>query len=85
MNFVLNYNEGYEVCVVMVNDRGSITTQPLRNFGDRQGDAKVFQLHDCPHLRLEQVKALVKNFNRNVKYHRISERQFKRMTDEDNR
>lgn len=78
MYFVLNYNEGYEVGVVMVNDRGTVTTQPLRNFGDRQGDAKLFQLHDCPRLTMEQVKALAKRYDRNIKYQRISERQFKR-------
>lgn len=76
MTFVLNYNEGYEVCVVMCNERGQLTTMPLRNFGDRQGDAKIYQEHDCPHLSLEQVKSLAKGFKRSVKYKRISERRF---------
>ena len=78
MYFVLNYNEGYEVGVVMLNDRGTVTTQPLRNFGDRQGDAKIFQLYDCPRMTMEQIKALAKRYDPNIKYQRISERQFRR-------
>lgn len=76
MYFALNYNEGYEVCVVWANAEGYIITEPLRNFGDRQGDAKIYQLHDCHHLSVEQLRALVRNFDRHVKYNRINERLF---------
>lgn len=82
MTFVLDYNEGYEVCVVWANAMGYITTEPLRNFGDRQGDAKIYQQHDCQHLSVAQLRALVKNFDRRVKYHRISERRFIRQDKE---
>jgi len=78
MNFSVNYNEGYEVGVVMVNDHGSVSYQPLRNFGDRQGDARIFKEHDCPRLTLEQVRALVKRYDKRVKYKRISEQRFVR-------
>ena len=79
MYFVLNYNEGYEVGAVIWSEQyGRLHTVPLRNFGERQGDAKIFQLCDCPRLTMEQVKALAKRYDRNIKYQRISERQFKR-------
>lgn len=71
MTFVLNYNHGYEVGVVMEGETGCLQTFPLRNFGDRQGDAKMYQLHDCPRLTYEQVKRLARNYDPTEKYERI--------------
>ena len=78
MQFVLNYNRGYEVGVVMWNEHGRFGTYPLRNFGDRQGDAKMFQMVDCPKLNEIQIRSLIKRYDPNVKYHRITGTQFKR-------
>lgn len=76
MTFIVNYNEGYEVCVVMPNERGYMTQYPLRNFGDHQGEARLFKLADCPDLTNIQIRMLIKNFDRNIKYRRISSKRF---------
>lgn len=76
MYFVLNYNEGYEVGVVMLNDDGYPTTFPLRNFGERQGDAKIYQHIDCPKLSMPQIRMLIKNFDRSAKYERLKSGRF---------
>lgn len=39
MQFGINWNNGYEVCVLMLNERGFKQWFPLRNFGEHQGDA----------------------------------------------
>lgn len=78
MEFAINWNEGYEVAVLMVYEGGIRRWRPLRNFGDRQGDAKAFKYLDCPDLSDTQIRMLVKNFDRNVKYERINGRKFLR-------
>lgn len=81
MTFVLNYNQGYEVGVVMENESGYLQTFPLRNFGNRQGDAKMYQLHDCPMLTIYEIKMLIKRYNPADKYERINRRCFIRHDD----
>lgn len=76
MQFGINYNDGYEVAVLMEDERGLRRWLPLRNFGDRQGDAIVFKYNDCPKLSDAQLRMLIKRFDRNVKYERINERRF---------
>ena len=78
MQFCINYNDGYEVAVLMPDERGLVRWHPLRNFGDRQGDAKIFKYNDCPRLTDTQIRMLVKRFDRSVKYERINERKFVR-------
>lgn len=80
MQFAINYNEGYEVCVFMPDERGLQRWQPLRNFGERQGDAKCFKYFDCPDLTELQLRMLVKRFDRSVKYERINGRRFIKQT-----
>ena len=48
MYFAIRYNDGYEVCVVKTDEDGCIRTHPLRNLGQRQGDAILFKMYDCP-------------------------------------
>ena len=55
MYYTIRYNNGYEVCVVKTDDDGCLRTHPLRNFGERQGDAMLFKQHDCPRLRWEST------------------------------
>ena len=78
MQFGINWNDGYEVCVLMEDERGLRRWLPLRNFGDRQGDARIFKEADCPDLTDTQIRMLVKRFDRSVKYERINERKFVR-------
>ncbi len=76
MQFGLEYRDGYEVTVLMEDERRLRRWFPLRNFGERQGDAKIFKMVDCPDLTDTQIRMLVKNFDRNVKYIRINGRRF---------
>lgn len=76
MQFCINYNDGYEVAVQMEDERGLLRWLPLRNFGDREGDAKCFKYWDCPKLTGTQLRMLIKRFDRNVKYERINGRRF---------
>lgn len=78
MEFAINWNDGYEVAVLMEDERGIRRFFPLRNFGDRQGDAKIFKYVDCPKLTDTQLRMLIKRFDRSVKYERINERRFVR-------
>ena len=76
MQFGLEYRDGYEVTVLMEDERGLRRWHPLRNFGDRQGDAKMFKMVDCPDLTDTQIRMLIKNFDSSVKYERINGRRF---------
>ena len=49
---------------------------PLRNFGDRQGDAFAFRDWDCPHLSDTQIKMLERAYNKDRKYIRVSSTKF---------
>lgn len=50
--------------------------QPLRNFGDREGDAKCFRDFDCPNLTDTQLRALIRAYNPETKYIRVNGRNF---------
>ena len=76
MQFGLEYRDGYEVTVLMEDESRLRRWFPLRNFGEHQGDAKMFKMVDCPDLTDTQIRMLVKNFDRNVKYKRINGRRF---------
>lgn len=76
MYYGLNYEDGYVVTLTQVWDDGMLKAKPLRKFKE-QGDAKVFQLHDCPHLTELQIKMMVKNYDPAKKFIRIDERHFR--------
>lgn len=78
MQFGINWNDGYEVCVLMEDERGLRRWLPLRNFGHRQGDARIFKEVDCPDLTDIQLRMLTKSFDRSVKYERINGKRFVR-------
>ena len=80
MQFGLNWNDGYEVTVLMVGEHGYLRHFPLRNFGEHQGDARIFKEADCPNLTDAQIRMLIKNYNPKVKYKRINSKRFKRET-----
>lgn len=70
---VSNTPEGYVVQVLICG-----TWAPLRNFGERQSDAKEFCYKDCPKLSQSSIRLLEKNYDMNVKYIRINEKLFKK-------
>ena len=78
MQFGINWNDGYEVTVLMVGEHGYLRHFPLRNFGEHQGDARIFKEVDCPKLTDAQIRMLIKNYDQKVKYKRISGTRFVR-------
>ena len=67
---------GYIVSAYVMDDNGYGQWHRLRNFGDRQGDAIESRSWDCPNLSDTQLRMLIKNFDINVKYKRISSTKF---------
>lgn len=51
---------------------------PLRNFGDRQGDAIDFKIYDCPRLEDNIIRALIKRYDADVRYSRLCPGRFKK-------
>lgn len=49
---------------------------PLRNFGDRQGDAIEFRDWDCPRLPMQHISILERQYNKDTKYIRQSATKF---------
>lgn len=76
MQYSIRWNDGYEVCVLMANERGYTQYYPLRNFGERQGDALMFKEYDCPKLNEIQLKTLIKRYCKDIKWVRESGRRF---------
>ena len=72
--FYLEYENGY-VVTAMVYEDGYRKEKPLRKF-KYQGDAMIFRDSDCPKLTELQIKGLIKQYNPNVLYHRVSEKRF---------
>lgn len=79
MEFAINYNHGYVVCLLQY-DEGWHRKRffPLRNFGEHQGDARIFKEVDCPSLNDAQLKMLIKNYRNDIIYKRINSRRFVR-------
>ncbi len=76
MQFGINWNDGYEVCALMEDEWGLRRWLPLRNFGHRQGDARIFKEEDCPDLTEFQLRMLTKRYDSSVKYKRTNGRHF---------
>lgn len=51
---------------------------PLRNFGDRQGDARMFKESDCPKLEHGMITALEKHYDPTTKYIRLNGGRFRK-------
>lgn len=75
---VSNTHDGYIVKVYIVNDFSGLAGnwRPLRNFGDRQGDAIDFKNIDCPNLSNAVINMLIKNFDKDTKYIRVNSSKF---------
>ena len=70
--------DGYIVSVYLEDGNGYGKWHPLRNFGDRQSDAKEFANWDVPKLEEIHINALIKQYKNNVKYIRVNGRNFKK-------
>lgn len=77
MELAINYENGYVVCLVAYDEHWKRKRLfPLRNFGDHQGDAKIFKECDCPDLTDAQLKMLIKNYDPNTVFKRINNKRF---------
>ena len=72
-----NTPDGYVVkAYIYLSNEDGLRWMPLRNFGDRQGDAIEFRDYDCPKLNDWQLKCLIKQYDKNTKYIRLSSTKF---------
>jgi hypothetical protein len=77
--FYLEYENGYVVTAMVHDGFGYRREKPLRKFR-YQGDAMVFRDHDCPKLTEGQISALIRLYDPDTIYHRISENKFVKLT-----
>jgi len=75
-----NTADGYVVSAFIRDATGYGQWLPLRNFGDRQGDAKDFCWLDCPRLTSSQIKQLVARYDKSFVYMRVNGSRFIRQT-----
>lgn len=59
---------GYVVEAYYPDKDGTERWLPLRNFGDRQGDAIDFRDIDCPELTDVLIRGLINRYNPQVRY-----------------
>ena len=77
MEFAISYNNGYVVNLVAYDDTWKRKRYyPLRNFGEHQGDARIFKEADCPNLTDAQLRMLIKSYRSTTIYKRINSKQF---------
>ena len=77
--FYLEYENGYVVTAMVYDSFGYRREKPLRKFR-YQGDAMIFRDHDCPKLTEGQISALIRRYDPDTIYHRISENKFIKLT-----
>ena len=71
-----NTSWGYVVEAYWPDKDGLERWQPLRNFGDRKGDAIDFRDIDCPDLSDANIKFLIAKYDANRKYVRLRKGQY---------
>lgn len=72
-----NTPDGYVVSAfVCETPSTSRVWKPLRNFGDRQSDAKIYKEEDCPKLNEHNLKGLIERYRKEDKWIRINGRRF---------
>lgn len=67
---VSDTENGYVVEAYLPDRDGLPRWTPLRNFGERQGDAKDFCEMDCPRYPEAMIRGLAKTFDPDRKYGR---------------
>lgn len=75
---ICNEPHGYVVEVHILDNDGICRWHPLRNFGERQGDARFFKEYDCPKLSDTIINALIRAYNPRDRYIRVNENRFKK-------
>lgn len=73
---ISNEPHGYVVEVYIMDKDGIMRWRPLRNFGDRQGDARAFKEFDCPVLDEPVLRTLINRYDPAVKYMRLDKHRF---------
>lgn len=71
-----NTSYGYVVQVYLRDEQGCGHWYPLRNFGDREGDAKEFLNIDLPELSDTIVRHLAKRYDKSFRYVRVSKNRY---------
>lgn len=81
MEFAINYLNGYNVCLVAYDENWKRKRFfPLRNFGEHQGDARIYKEVDCPSLTDAQLRMLIKSYRNSTIYKRINSKRFVKET-----
>lgn len=73
---ISNESWGYVVEAYFPDKDGMERWQPLRNFGDRQGDAMSFRDYDCPELSDAQIRMLIVRYDWQTCYVRIGKNRY---------
>jgi len=73
---ICNMPHGYVVEAHIMDSDGVFRWHPLRNFGDRQGDARAFMEYDCRELEDNVIRALIRRYDPIVKYIRFGKNRF---------
>lgn len=68
---VTNKPEGYVVEALMLDKDGCARWTPLRNFGERQGDAIECAYWDYPELSDSRLKAMANLYDKDVCYEKV--------------
>lgn len=72
-----NTNDGFVVSAFVCDTTSTHKRwKPLRNFGDRQGDAILFKKVDCPRLNEFNLKSLIDRYDKATRYIRVNNRKF---------
>lgn len=74
--FGMEYNKGYVVTALGRKVDGFRRWFPIRNFGEHQGDARLFKESDVTDLSQNEIIMLINNYKPNRHYRRISGRRF---------
>lgn len=65
---VTNEGEGYIVEAFMPDKDGYERWTPLRNFGERQSDARIFAFERCPKFNEDMIRGMAKTYVPGRKY-----------------
>lgn len=76
---ISNNPEGYVVEAFWPDADGMERWMPLRNFGDRQGDAIDYRDIDCPELSDTMIRALIKAYDKDRRYARSGKGRYYRV------
>ena len=76
---ISNTDKGYVVEAFWPDKDGNRHWEPLRNFGDRQGDAIEYRDIDCPELDDKTIRIIIERYDPDVRYMRVKKHRFYRL------